>query len=711
MGHATGPRRSESTSRGITRFRTTAIVAALLVVASGCHLSPLDTWSPGAADARGQINALLDQAEAAEATGDAEGAAEARAAAADLEAQHFEASPPLGSTTVLVDPALTGGFFDAPWPSDTRLNANGSLDLNGFPGRSTIPIADIVLGRGAADTHGFGLNSAVYFRTTAPIDPASLPYSADFTVQKRSVTMLLDLDRPASPPVPLLVDFKAAGTPRRPSNLLTLLPYPGHPLQPGTRYAAVVFNGLRDTDGNRLAPSTTVTADHDDVAQAVRTRTLWHPSEMVASTTFTTQEATTDMAAIAASVAELPTPEVLSTTLSSPCASGGLSRTKSRLALPIWQSGTRPHLEAGGGIVIDGDGRAVQFGVEMGTSGQGVLLDVAIPCGPAPEGGWPVLLWMDGTGASAQASPISEIGPNPPYAVFSIAPMYSGDRTVPVDIPPPLDSSDFLFFNFLNPLAARTNSMQQAGDMLYLERIVHTYATHAGIDGGVDARIDLDTVVLAGHSQGATTLPLTLAHTPDGVKGAFLSASGAGLYHSVVYRQDVRELIDSLVGAQPDEIDIYHPYPQVLQTFAEPSDPANYAADVTADIVMYGGLRDGCTAIEVNTHLATALGTPIVTPQTRLPLYGPQRLVEIGYRSPFEPEIIEAPVSRNLPGGRTGAVVQVDSGHFGAGTYPAIARSFLDSMAAGGPTVIDPGNTPPSPPGSQCPRFGAPPGP
>ena len=29
-------------------------------------------------------------------------------------------------------------------------------------------------------------------------------------------------------------------------------------------------------------------------------------------------------------------------------------------------------------------------------------------------------------------------------------------------MPPPLDSSDFLFFNYLNPLAARTNAIQQA---------------------------------------------------------------------------------------------------------------------------------------------------------------------------------------------------------------------------------------------------------
>ena len=68
-------------------------------------------------------------------------------------------------------------------------------------------------------------------------------------------------------------------------------------------------------------------------------------------------------------------------------------------------------------------------------------------------------------------------------------------------------------------------------------------------------------------------------------------------------------------------------------------------------------------------------------------------------------------MSENLPGGRTGVVVQVDSGHFGARDYPSIGRSFVDSIAAGGPTVVDPGPTPPTAPGTQCPRFGDPPTP
>ena len=711
--------------------RLLGVALVVLLVAAGCKYHPLDTWSPGTAQARAQINALLDQAEAADASDDPVAAQVARNAAADLEAEHFLPSPAVGTTSVLVDPTLAGGFFDAPWPSDTRLRPDGSIDLTGFPGRATNAIANLVLGRGEAATFGFGPNSAVYFRASGALDPASVPTLAEATVQSRSTVLLLDLDDPTAPPVPLLVDYEPTGTPRRPSHLLTLLPYPGHPLKPATRYGAAVFNGLYDASGLRLAPSpilsaldgpapagvaaatwSTLRQDRDDTIQAVRDRTLWHPSELVAFTAFTTQDATFEMDAIARSVEALPPPEVLSRQPdATPCADGAVSRSTARVALPVWQSGTRPFVNAGGDVSVGGDGLAVQQGVELGSSGQGVLLDVAIPCGPAPVDGWPVLVWIGGTGATARATPINELGPDLPYAVFSVAPLYSGDRLI-TGQPAPFDTPEFQFFNYANPLAARTNSIQQAADVLYLERLVHTFALAPGeAGGGVDGRFDLSTVVLGGHSQGATTLPLTLAHAPGNVKGGFLSASGAGLYHSIVYRGDVRALVDGLIGAQVGELDIFHPYPQILQTFAEPADPANYASAITTDVALYAGLRDGCTSIEVSTHLATALGIPIANPQTRLPLYDPQALVDVGYQSPFEPTVVATPVSQNLPGGRTGVVVQVDSGHFGARTYPAIGRSFVDSIAAGGPTTVAPGATPAAAPGTQCPRFGPPPTP
>jgi hypothetical protein len=273
----------------------------------------------------------------------------------------------------------------------------------------------------------------------------------------------------------------------------------------------------------------------------------------------------------------------------------------------------------------------------------------------------------------------------------------------------PFNTPDFQFFNYLNPLAARTNQLQQAADMLYLQRLAQNLALAPGEAGSTVTHLDASKVVMAGHSQGAGTLPLTLAFDPF-VQGAFLSAAGGGLYHSIVHRADVRALVDGILGTSPGELDIFHPYPQILQTFAEGGDSTNYASMITNDLLLYAGLRDGCTSIEVATQLAEALDIPIANPQARNPLYGPALPPgAAGYRSPFEPEVIDLPVTANEPGGRTAVMVEVDTGHFGASSYPSIGRSFVDSLAFTGTPVVDPGPLPPVPTDTQCVRFDAPP--
>ncbi len=700
--------------------RSVVIATALSLVVTGCLFDPADDTNPEAVAARTHINELLDQADAAEAGGDAELARARREEAADEECRTFGCEAEVGTTTISMDPTLAGGFFDAPWPSDTRRRADGSLDLTGFPGRSTVPLADIVVGRGEAATKGFGTNSAVFLRATGAIDPVTLPLFAQSSVRRRATAMLLDLDHPGAPLVPVLADVKAAGTALRPSNLIALLPYPGHPLQPSTRYGVALFDGVRDTSGHRLAPSPLLAAldgpapggvaaatwgrlrqDRDDLLASVRSRTLWHPSELVAFTAFTTQDPTFEMDALAAAVAALPAPQVLGRTPdTAPCPAGGVSHTTGRLALPVWQAGTRPFLNDGGGIVIGGDGKAVQQGVEMGSSGTGVLLDMAVPCGPSPAGGWPILLWVNGTGGSARATPISQLGPNPPYAVLSIAPLYSGDRLVAA--PAPFNTPELQFFNYLNPLAGRTNLLQQAADVIYLKRIAQNLRLAPGEAGGTVDHFDAGTIVMAGHSQGSSSLPLTLAVDHE-VDGAFLSAGGGGLYHSIVHRADVRALVDGILGAAPGELDAFHPYPQILQTFAEAGDATNYASAVTTDVVLYAGLRDGCTSIETAVTLAQAMGIPIANPLQRQPLFGP--VLPFTLPSNYEPATVALPVSANLPGGRTGVMVVVDTGHFGASNYPTIGRSFIDSIASGGPVVENPGATPPVAAGSQCVRY------
>lgn len=596
----------------------------------------------------------------------------------------------VGGTTIMMDPTLGGGFFSMPWPNDTRRKPNGTIDLAGYPGSGSSALYNLVLTNGSAVTSGFGTNAAVFFRASAALDAATLPGPDESTTAAASV-LLVDLDDPAAPPVPLLVDFRDAPTTYRPGMLLAALPYPGHPLREQTRYAAVVFEGVRDADGIPLLPAPLLAelddpwdagkpvsaalwaawrSQRDDVLAYVTQHTAWRADDVVAFTVFTTQAISPELDAIAAAVAALPAPTPVSRTAGD-CTPPAVRTTVSGvLNLPKWQAGTYPYAASGGGIVIAG-GHAVQQGVEQ------VVLKMTFPCGPPPAQGWPILLFMAGTGGSAQSELISELGSVPlPYVVGSIAPLYSGDRAVPGQMP------ELLFFNYLNPLAGRTNQLQQAADMMYLRRVVSGIVLSAAETGaGAPVETNDDLVVAGGHSQGALTLPLLLAADPA-FSGAFISAGGAGFYHSIVHRGDVRPLVDSLLATAPGELDMFHPVVHVLQTLAEVGDAANYAARIdSAHVVATGGTMDGCSPLEVIAHLGTALGLEVAHPLFH-PFFGSAAL---------EPPATALPVGGNLDGGRTGVTIQLETGHFGARTNPLIGRTFVESLAGGGTPLVDPG--------------------
>jgi hypothetical protein len=236
------------------------------------------------------------------------------------------------AVAVKMDAAIAGGFFSLPWPNDVRVAAGGTLNLTGFPGSQNNPIIQLILARGAKVTTGFGTNAAVFFQTTGAIDAASLP-GAEASLTDSATAMLVNLDEPEAPRVPLLVDFKADAGNVRPANLLALLPYPGHPLQPRTRYAAILFTGIHDAQGMPLQPApllgemsaaargSSVTnsdnldallAQRDAVFAYVAAHTTWLPSQVAAFTVYTTQDPVGDMSAIRAAVDALPSPTPVS---------------------------------------------------------------------------------------------------------------------------------------------------------------------------------------------------------------------------------------------------------------------------------------------------------------------------------------------------------------------------------------------------------------
>lgn len=620
-------------------------------------------------------------------------------------------------------PGGPGGFFATPWPNDVRTRADGTIDMGGFPGRWN-GLVNSLMQKGEVDTKGFGPNAAAYFTFDGPLDMSSLPTPEQSRAEDSTVAVVnVDPDSPRrGERTPVQVDFRAAPSFYRPANLLSVMPYPGFPLDEATTYAVVLQRGLRNTQGAAVSPAAYLSrldkpwsADAgypQDVFE--RLQSQWQavkdvvdPGDVLAFTAYTTQSVKPTMEAIQAAGEALPPPQASGVAVVESCTDGGGHVTVDGTApLPRWQAGTPPYLDTGGTVEVV-DAKAVKQFDEQ------VRFRAVFPCGPPPPGGWPIVAHIDGTGADySRATFFTDIfypGSTPlDVAVFSIAPYFSGDRADPtvaqfadrlqalgVDIGG-LDIGGLAFYNFFNPVAGRDNQLQQAADASFLRRLASAFS--ATVDDGTGSPLALTTdpgrVMYTGHSQGSSSVALALAVDP-GFDAAFLSSAGAGLYHQVIHRGDIRPLVNALMFTGPAELYDAHPIAQVIQTVFDRGDSANYASSLlTPHVLMTNGMDDGCQPREAAFHLATAAGFDVATP-VLTPIQGIQTLLG---RPPRD-----RPISANMPGGRTGVIVEIYGGHFVSYANPALVRGWVDSWAQTGIPVVNDSALVPNPTVGGCP--------
>jgi hypothetical protein len=164
------------------------------------------------------------------------------------------------------------------------------------------------------------------------------------------------------------------------------------------------------------------------------------------------------------------------------------------------------------------------------------------------------------------------------FAVLGIDQVTHGPRRGSSTTPP-----DELFFNFLNPKAARGNPLQGAADQLSLMKFAAT------IDGTGDmpTTIDPDRLYFFGHSQGSTEGSLMLPFA-DGYKAAVLSGNGGSLMNALLTKSkpvNIRSVLpialsDPTVAGSLGEV---HPVLSLLQQWIDPADPMNFARSVVRE--------------------------------------------------------------------------------------------------------------------------------
>jgi hypothetical protein len=615
-------------------------------------------------------------------------------------------------------------FYDLPFPMELRRDPDGTVALTNFPfppANALVESYRVALER----TQGFGINSGVFFKFDAPIDPASLPASPAASAAPGASVFLIDVD-PRSPSrgtrTPLWIQFREVGDAWRDDNLLVVMPVPGLPLEPDTLYAAVVTDDLLGADAapvtasaflQRMRAGSATTAFEKQALPLYQK--LWKQLEkgeglsrerVVGATVFRTGDATAPLEAVERYVRSKVRPAPSNLLLDAARSTGAYWVMTGQILAPQFQNGPPPFAAAGTGIFqFDGKGRplvqrldTLNFVLTIPKERDDGTLSM-------PKRGWPIAPYMHGTGGSRNS--FINDGTAGRLAAQGIA-------SIGIDQPlhglrPGATADGANFYSPLNPDSLRDNPLQAATDSL----VVHQLARRLTVDPAFLAadpgagfvattkkiRFDKKRVMYVGHSQGATTGPLFLGVARN-VLGGVLSAGGGHLLVNILTREQeffaglkLRDLVQILLGGP---VDLFHPALHLLQMGSEVSDPVAFAPQFAQrrkgrplSILFTHGTADGYVTTPMTAAMVVAARYPLVAP-TFPPIAFPL-LPGYQYQEAFDLAglpTLTTPVSGNLATGKnlaTGGMVLYDGqGHFPFFQYePARAQwtGFMRTLA------------------------------
>lgn len=621
-------------------------------------------------------------------------------------------------------------FLEHPFPSDLRREADGTVRFTGWPNPRDNGMIRQYLASTDHLLDGFSPTVPAYLRFTGAIDPESLPPDPPSSVAADASVQLVDVD-PGSPErgerrlVEIHWQEEADEASYWLPNTLAVMPMLGRPLRPKTRYAVVVTNKLRAGDGGAIAPS----ADLAEVlgttppsARTERVRALFSPAleelttagvaakDVVHLSVFTTNDPTAEVFAIADDVkASVPAPSASGWTAKESNADYDVYEGTYGPS-PNYQAGTVPYRRPadGGGFVFEGGKPKLQGTFDL----RFALAVPKEPACPAPAAGYPVVLYAHGTGGDYRS--FLDDGTARALAERCLASMgidqiFHGTRPgAPAPNDPGRDTRvQLLFFNFDNPIAARTNNRQSAIDVvqqarLFTEAHVKVPADVSRTQGEI--AFDASRVLFFGHSQGGLNGPLFLAAS-DLARGGVLSGAGSVLAVALIEKTqpiDVSAVVRTLLGVTGEdgaaELNEFHPALALAQSIVDASDPIHYGAFITTSprqgfapksIFQTEGIAaDGTGDSYAPPHgieaLSVAMSLPRIAP-------GIRPIAEAGWAGLADVTVGASGVRGNLADGRaTGALAQFapkrgSDGHFVVFDVPearAQAASFCRDLAA-----------------------------
>lgn len=520
--------------------------------------------------------------------------------------------------------ALEGDFFRLPFPNDVRLTG-GSPDLSGFPtpGDDLLGVDPVQLyvDRIESEHTGWGTEPKVLFRFSGQIDHSSfVSDEAKLEGRIRIVDVtpgIAEADRDDNGG--WMIYYTTDRSNYVCNNWFGVSRGLGAPLRPGHTYAFILTTGGRDSEGRSIeraenlealladeAPGDPVLAEAYPAYEPLRDylaadngndegRLDLDVDDVLNATVITVADHLETMRELASAVGAADAPQArdwvrCDDEAESPCpdaegdracgtGSASYDEYHALVELPIFQEGTAPYLTEGGTIDTTGPVRT-----------EGVCMSLTVPKGVPPNNGWPLVVFAHGTGGNFRshvndqvAGALSEATDDHPipFAVLGIDQVEHGPRRGDSG-----ESPENLFFNFLNPDAARGNPLQGAADQLSLFELAQGLTIPGDVTGGDPVAINSSRVVFYGHSQGSTHGSLMLPYSE--FPGAVLSGNGAGLRYSLLSKTREanvsRAVPIALWDAAPDgtlKMGQWHPALGILQQWIDAADPYNFAEIAT----------------------------------------------------------------------------------------------------------------------------------
>jgi len=515
------------------------------------------------------------------------------------------------------DLTLSSNWYQQPWPSDLRLDAQGHPDYSGFPDQNDLPIVESFRAT-AMQTHGSSVIPTGYFLFDAPIvqhalDP--LPAGGDQPI------FLVDVD--ANSPekgtfYPVVIDTPTPDD-YAPANLLAVAPRPGIILTAKRTYAFVVMRSFKDASGAAMGVPPYLDMLRQGLqppsANGAQALALYTPffaalqaahidtTQVAAAAVFTTGDEVADDAALYdALVAKYSvTIDHLALDVTNSGGNTRACRLTASVTFPQFQVGAPP-FNTDGLFSFGSDGLPVQQRTEVAP------LLILLPRMQMPAAGYPILQYFHGSGG--YSTDVADMGPtlfetNPPapggnpvpnqgpgwvHAETGIASFGAALPVNPERLP---GAGETAYLNLENPAAMRDTFRQGVIEQRLLLKAMLSLTIDPAMvancpttvdgapaalptlpSGATQFKFDADHVIAQGQSMGGMYTNLIAAVEPK-IKIAIPTGAG-GFWTYFILQTSLYQglpplLADILRTGQP--LTQLHPVLHLMQTGWEPNDP------------------------------------------------------------------------------------------------------------------------------------------